>query len=227
MTVLTDIERERLREEELFRKSLRTELEEKKSTSKIADFFSQAGLLLIGFLLTTLAGSILTHIWSSREAESQQSRIQRQHAFELRYVVIDKMLKTVAETDTAAEDVLRTYEWKNWKTSEIGESRKNWLVKSREWRIASQVVEEEIFINFADPQVSTNFAQIMENRDRVGNVITNLLNNGYKRKEINSVLAKAKLLLSETKRLLKVNGRLMDEEAKRELEKSPKLGWGF
>jgi len=227
MAVLTDIERERLREEELFRKSIRTELEEKKSTSKIADFFSQAGLLFVGFLLTTLAGSILTHIWSTRESENQQSRIGRQHAFELRYVIVDKMLKTVAETDTAAEDILRTYEWTNWKTSEIVESRKNWLAKSREWRIVSQVVEEEIFINFSNPQVSTNFAQVMENRYQVGNSITNLLNKNYKRNEIKSVLNKAKLLLSENKRLLKANGQLMGEEAKRELEKSPKLGWGF
>jgi hypothetical protein len=227
MALLTDTERERLKEEELLRKEIRSQLEEKKSTSKGADFFSQAGLLFIGFVLTTLAGSILTHIWKARESENQKSRIERQHAFELRHAIADRMLRTVADTDTAAEDVLRTYEWTNWKSSEIGESRKNWLSKSREWRVASQVVEEEIFINFGDPQISTNFAQIEEFRYRVGNTITNLLNNSFKQNEIESVVSRAKVVLSENRRLLKANGQLMSEEAKRELEKPLKVGWGF
>jgi len=227
MPMLTDIEREKLREEEVFRKEIRTELLEKKNTSKIGDFLSQAGLLFVGFLLTTAAGSVLTHIWSARESENQRLRIERQHAFDLRYAIVDKMLRAVAETDTAAEDILRTYEWSEWKTPEVGESRKNWLAKSREWRIASQVTEEEIFINFSDPQISTNFLQIEEYRLRLGNIITNLLNNNYKQNEIKSVLFRTKLLLSENRRLLKANGQLMGQEAKSEFERQPKLGWGF
>ncbi|SRR6266446_5000391 len=222
MPILSDEEKNKVRELEILKKEIRETLEAGSSKeskfSKVIN--SQASLLLLGFVFTTLAGSALTYVWTSLQARHEHSRIERQRTFDLRSAIIERMFKEVSETNTAAEDVLRVYEWGNWKPAEVKEGRKNWLTKSREWRVASKVLEQELAANFSSKLILDKFVKIEDKRSQLGNILTNMLTGEDSGKEIVEDKEKAKQLIKDMSILLRENGATMVAEAKEELRKS-------
>src|SRR5438309_4385492 len=122
MPILSDEEKNRVCELEILKKEIRETLDAGSKESKFSKVInSQASLLLLGFVFTTLAGSALTYVWTSLQASHEHSRIEKQRTFDSRSAIIERMFKEVSETNTAAEDVLRVYEWGNWKPAEVKE----------------------------------------------------------------------------------------------------------
>jgi preprotein translocase subunit Sss1 len=73
MSVLSDQEKERIREVENLKESIRKELQKPKKDELISGFFAHpAVLLILGFVLTGLVGGALTDKWKAREWDNQQ-----------------------------------------------------------------------------------------------------------------------------------------------------------
>ena len=141
----------------------RTQFSESKS--RVAGFFAHSAVLLVlGFILTTGVGSWLTYFWKQRDWANQQSYLARQRALDKKYAVIDPTFKEVAVTITASQYVLATL-FRNPRTDkEIQERRANWLKTSRDWRIASNVLSQNIAISFSNPEIQTAFKGVVDKR---------------------------------------------------------------
>jgi hypothetical protein len=173
---LTPDERDRIRETETLKAEIRKELAVEPTASSISKFFSHPAILLIfGFFLTGIVGSALTSYWSDRQWSNQQSYLERQRLLEKKFDLIDQTIKAIAETNTAAEDVLATSFWAGWQKEEITERRARWETSSHEWRVASKSLYPKLEIYFTNPDIPSTFNNIMVNRNQLGNKITNLL----------------------------------------------------
>jgi hypothetical protein len=172
--VLSDAEKERIRESETLKAEIRKELEPSSPPSRLSDFQKQTLLLLLGFVLTTVAGGLLAAFWKSRDSTNQRSYLAQQRAIDKKYALVDKTAKEVAITVAAADDVLITYYGEEWSTKQIDERRTNWERTSRNWRVNSQVLSEELAAAFSTPEIAQSFQEIMQKRTLLGNAITNL-----------------------------------------------------
>jgi hypothetical protein len=174
---LSDAERERICDAEILKDEIRKELLPPlpPAESGWSTFFAHpATLLALGFILTTLVGSWLTYYWKHRDWNNQQSYLTQQRALDKKYALIDAMFKEVSLTLAAGEDVLVTYYTDNWTTAEIEEHRANWQKTSRNWRVASKVLRQNLAVNFTSPGVQEVFKNIIDQRKELGNAITNL-----------------------------------------------------
>src|SRR5436305_8131327 len=89
----------KIRETELLKKEIRDELQPSTSKFRVSGFFAHSAVLLVlGFILTTGAGSWLTYFWKQRDWKNQQEYLARQRALDKRYAVIDRTFKEVAVT---------------------------------------------------------------------------------------------------------------------------------
>jgi hypothetical protein len=189
MTALTDLERNKICEEEFLRFEIRHKIENqdknrKPTESRFSKLFQhQAVLLALGFFFTTCAGSWLTYYWKSRESIREREYLETQHILQKGYEVLDSVVQAVAETKTAAEDVIANYQWKNWRKNELDARRSNWLESSRKWRINSNILQTRLLILFPNSKVQDHFKSIVMERRLVGNIITNLLTNGFDNEE--------------------------------------------
>src|SRR5689334_19680245 len=103
---LTQAEKDHITETETFRNEVRKTLDPEKSESKGMKFLRDAGLLVVGFLLTGAVGSWLTAKWSQHEWENQQRYLARQKMLDKKYALMDETFKDVASTTAAAQDIL-------------------------------------------------------------------------------------------------------------------------
>jgi len=171
---LSESEREKIREGEILKTEIRRELQQEPRNS-ISQFFQhQAVLLILGFILTTLVGSWLTYFWKQRDWANQQSYLAAQRALDKKYSISDKTFREVAITIAAAEDVLATYYGGNWSLKDIEERKENWHKTSRDWRVSSKVLRENLAANFANPDVESTFVVIIDKRRQLGIGIANL-----------------------------------------------------
>jgi len=129
---------------------------------------------LIGFFLTTVAGGLLTKWWQARDSDNQRSYLQHQRALDKAYAIIDQTAKEVAVTIAAADDVLQAYYGEELRRKEIVERWENWARTSRNWRVNSQVLSEQIAITFSNEEIDGIFRQIVQKRRILGNDIVNL-----------------------------------------------------
>jgi hypothetical protein len=147
-------------------------------TGSSALFKHPAMLLLLGFVLTTLAGGWLTFNWQSREWYNQQLYIARQRELDRKYAITDEVAKDVGESITAADDVLAMFFWEGTrftrKTREA-EARSYWQQSSRAWRINSSSLAPKLAAHFRKGEVRYLFDVIVDKRTLTGNKITNLL----------------------------------------------------
>ena len=183
--------------------------------SRLSVFFKHpAVLLLLGFVSTSVVGTMLTETWKSREWRNQQGYLFAQRALEKRYALIDETVKAVAETNTAAEDVLASYTW-NWNPGDLKQRRAKWLEGSWSWRVNSKVISQALSTYFANPRVSSRFDDIIRKRRQLGNIITNLLTNGYQSgAEAKTQMEIAQRLNNEITDDLRTCGKLMAGELK-------------
>ena len=145
---------------------------------RIKEFFEhKAVLLVLGFGLTTVTGGLLTSHWKHLEWRNQQDYLLQQHDLDKKTELINQVIKSISETNTSAEDILALYYYPGWKTEEIRERRQNWQNTSRAWRVESKILQQQLRIYFADPNIASKFDDIIDKRDNLGNIIVNLPQN--------------------------------------------------
>jgi len=201
---LSDAEREKIRDAEIFKDEIRKVLlPPPPAESTWSKFFAhQATLLVLGFMLTTLVGSWFTYFWKQRDWKNQQSYLTQQRALDKKYALIDSTFKEVSLTLAAGEDVLATYYTENWASGEIDEHRANWLKTSRNWRVASKVLAQNLAVNFRDPQIRELFKDIVAHRKDLGNIIWNLPRSDPKVRSDECVLEKVREANSRSNHIL-------------------------
>lgn len=174
--------------EDIARENLKKEIlgELRPGKFSLGDFLKHpASLLVVGFLLTTIFGTIITAYWKKKEWSNEQdylmtqSRCDRERAtksetIKQKYEVKDDIIKGVAETNTAAEEILRYFLLSPARrNAEATDRLKYWKDASRGWRINSKVLDQRLLFRFKDPSVDKMFDDITMYRSRVGNAIDN------------------------------------------------------
>jgi hypothetical protein len=135
-------------------------------------------LLVIGFLLTTGAGSVVTSWWQYEQWSRQQHYRAAQDMTKERAAVMTFTAQSIAQSFTAAEDVLQLFAWDWRKGSNVAalkERAANWTVESRKWRTTEKVLLARVPAAYSDPQTAILLDDIVGARKRLGNDITNLL----------------------------------------------------
>lgn len=167
----------------------------------ISTFFKHpAVLLLLGFLSTGVLGASLASFWKSREWHNEQRYLFGQRALQKKYELTEEAFKAVAETTTAAENVLALYAF-NGSDEDFKTQRAAWDKSSQTWRIESKVLREKLETYFHNAGLVPKFDEIIKDRRYLGNIITQLL-----RKEI----PKDKVQ-GESDQALKLVGRISQE----------------
>ncbi len=179
---LSEEERANIRERELLKSEIRAELWEKPAEGHLSKFFRhEAILLMIGFGLTTLAGGYLADKWRQGSWLNQQKYLFQQRKLDKRYQLIDEFIRSISETNTAAEDLLSLYSFdERWTARDFDERQSYWQTTSRKWRTNSKVLRVKLGAYFTNRQIQTVFEDIVDSRRRLGNIIRNLHPNELK-----------------------------------------------
>jgi hypothetical protein len=216
---------------EAFKKEILEELEMRgfmASARKTAQH--PAVLLILGFALTSALGGGLTFLWQNKANAKQESRAAQQRDFEQKQAarqrliqqksaLLDDVAKAVAETNTAAEDILDAFERSNRRA--YPERLKYWQSEgSRKWRVASKLLIPRLNSTFRDKHVNACFQKLLGHRAYIGNDIANLeglqARLGWKRmeadKEAAELLADGHAKINEmATELEKLMGLMADE----------------
>ena len=191
-----------------------------------------AVLLILGFALTSALGGGLTFLWQNKANAKQESRAAQQRDFEQKQAarqrliqqksaLIDEVAKAVAETSTAAEDILDAFERSNRRA--YPERLKYWQSEgSRKWRVASKLLIPKLNSTFRHKQVNACFQTLIGHRSYIGNDIANLeglhARLGWKRmetdKEAEELLAEAHVKINEMAAELETLMSVMADEIK-------------
>jgi len=142
-------------------------------------------LLALGFVFTTLLGTIVTSWWKHREWENEQGylkaqtqcereRLTRSEEIKQKYEVKDEIIKRVAETNTAAEDILLFFEMDHVRQArEQNERTKYWQEATRAWRINEKILRQRLQLRFENRHINELFDQLTKYRGWVGINIDN------------------------------------------------------
>jgi hypothetical protein len=214
MAVLTNDERERIIEIERFRAEIREQLDAGGKKTGWYEWLAHPALLLVaGFVLTGVIGEKLTQHWKNEEAINQRTYLQQQRLLDKRYELLERTLSAVAQTNTAAEDILASRTWPNWSAGERREFKSRWQTTSREWRISSTILHQELGVYFANHQIPQTFGEIEDVREYLGNEITNLTRSGKLiKKDQETFMNQAHQHRDQIKSLLVKCGTLMASE---------------
>jgi hypothetical protein len=210
---LTNADRRRIREVESLKDEIRRELHPHESKLSQNPTF----LLVLGFILTSVAGSGLTYFWKQRDWKNQQSYLVQQRALDKKYAVIESTFKEVATTTAAAEDVLSLYYGDNWTEKQIPERLDNWDKTSRSWRISSKVLSAKLTASFQNSSIYSTFEKILDKRRQLGRAILQLprrKSNVAVTPEIQKDAAAANQLADNIVDLLRDCGSLMNLETR-------------
>jgi hypothetical protein len=215
---LTQGEKDHLRDAEIFKDEVRRALNPESEQHGLAKFLGHpVTLLVLGFVLTTAAGSWLTYYWKQRDWVNQQAYLAEQRALDKKYAVIESTFKEVALTTAAAEDVLAAFYGKNLTEEDITRRMNNWQKTAFDWRVASKVLTAKIAINFTNAKIGSTFEEIKTKRRLVGNAILNLPrptgNTAVSASRLKEV-EDAQNLVKETQGLLQTCGELMEAETR-------------
>ncbi|HLL70203.1 MAG TPA: hypothetical protein VK363_02150 [Pyrinomonadaceae bacterium] len=176
-----------LREEidkDAIKKEVLRELAPKESAAE-KNLKHPASLLVIGFVLTTLFGTIISSCWKYLEWENEQEYLKtqtqcererqtRSEEIKQKYEVKDEIIKRVAETNTAAEDILLYFQLEPARRESEREERiKYWKEASRNWRINDKILRQRLLLRFKNPDVSELFNEMTRYRGWVGININN------------------------------------------------------
>jgi len=215
---LSNDERARIIETQALKADVESELAARKPQTWLSDFRKQLILLGVGFLLTTAAGGFLTYYWKKKDWTNQQAYLAQQRALDKKYAIIDRTFKQVALTTSAAEDVLWVYYSDNLSKKDVDERMSNWYTTSRNWRVESKVLSSSLAANFANPEISKSFEDIVVKRQYLGNAVMNLpklpLDNHISREKLKTDLQSATQLINDTTALLHKCGSLMTAEVR-------------
>jgi hypothetical protein len=142
-------------------------------------------LLVVAFVLTTLLGTIIASCWKYWEWENEQAYLKTQaqcdrerqtRSDEIRqkYEVKDEIIKRVAETNTAAEEILLYFQMDPVRRKQVRDERTNyWKEATRAWRINDKILRQRLLFRFENRDVAQLFETIGRYRGWVGININN------------------------------------------------------
>lgn len=164
---------------ESFKKEILADLEAGSRNSLWRAAQHPAILLVLGFGLTTGLGSFLSYKWQNRSNEKQaerqtqqqkydQDQSTRQRTIQQKYELTDEVVRAVAETNTAAEDILVAFQWNPKDRRAFPERTKYWQEASRKWRVESKILIQKLVFRFTDQTIGVFFQQIVDKRKDIG-----------------------------------------------------------
>jgi hypothetical protein len=210
---LTEAEKEKIIETEILRNEIQRNL--KPQESGLSDFQKQLALLLIGFFCTAVVGGTLTYWWKQREWINEQKYLKAQRALDRRYALIEKTFKEVASTLAGADDELQTFYGDKWTPKELESRRDYWDKTSRDWRVNSQVISQDLAVNFVNAEIQQHFQEIVNERRVLGRSVINLLTekkNADSDKDLEKKLRDAQAHIEDISKKLHECGALMARE---------------
>lgn len=151
----------------------------KGDNSKINEFAKHpAVLLILGFIFTTFVGSWLTWWYQSWEWDRQQDRLAQQRYLDGKKTTAEDVIKAIAETISASDDVLSLFYWNiGDKSNKVEEQKRrdNWEQTSLKWRNNIYILPPKLNTYFKNPEIQPKLNEIIQERNLVGNNLTNML----------------------------------------------------
>ncbi|GEM_PF-6413161 len=148
-----------------------------KRESRIAKFFKHpAVLIVLGFLLTTVFGSIL----QLKEWRNQQEFRLAEEKYREQVKVLRKVSRTLGEYKTLIDERITPYYWKDESMSEegFGKAKEGWNSRKRQIKIDLGTIENDILMNFSEVNM-VNAQMLIDTFDLRRRVIDNDLNNRH------------------------------------------------
>jgi hypothetical protein len=186
-----------------------------------------AVLLVLGFIFTTVIGSVLSGWWQYQQWARQETLRANEEATKERLAV--------------AEDVLHLFAFSWHQKSEVvtlKERASHWTLRSREWRVAEKVLVARASSAFPDAVTRKLLQTIIDDRTLVGNDIENLLSiadtqrGHYSQKDLNEIDETSKHALSiingvsrEDQKLAKLISHMIAETRNAQNTPPPKSLW--
>lgn len=137
-----------------------------------------AFLLALTFILTGVFGSLLTSCWQAQEWARGQSVRVADEATKEREAVLRLTTESVAESFTAAEDVLHLFAW-NWTpyspVVRLKERSAQWAEASTKWRVAEKLLLARVQASYTSQPPQKLLDDIVSQRRELGVDIQNLL----------------------------------------------------
>lgn len=164
---------EDLKKDRAFRNELLKDLELTNSSSSFSKTIQHPAILLvIGFILTSGVGAGMTYFWQKRERIESQRQAADKHEIEEKYAITESILKAVAETTTAADDLVFLYfnsePDKHTRDLMEVERLQYWQEKSRDWRVSSKVLQQKLKDHFKSQDAQNLFQEIINKRFDIG-----------------------------------------------------------
>jgi hypothetical protein len=171
-------------EKDILARQVISEIQPKTATSD--GFFKHpATLLILGFIFTTGLGSFLTRWWKGYEQDNErtyfatQTRCERERQtkteeLKQKIEVKDEIIQRVAETNTAAEEILLYFEMEpSRKKREREERTAYWKQATRAWKTNEKILKQRLLLRFSNPNVSQLLDDMVGERSLVGVNINN------------------------------------------------------
>lgn len=131
-------------------------------------FQHPAMLLVMGFALTSIVGLLLTHEIQKQEWERQQRRLVEIRDADLKYAIMDELIKAVGVRNAAAtavvEPLLGPVRESQLRLLKVdpAERFKGWLTAVYDWRYSTQVLRLKLKAHIREPQAQWYFDEIIE-----------------------------------------------------------------
>lgn len=168
----------------------------------ISNFFAHpAVLLLIGFAATGILGGLLAHYlqsqeWNRQQAlqsqewnrqqilqgqewERQQLRLVNIHGIDLKYEIINEIIKAVGERNAAARGIVipLLQEFNDLDMlKEEEEPIKNWKTVSHDWRANAQILKLKIAAHITSKEAPEIFKQILTKETKISSKVSYVQN---------------------------------------------------
>lgn len=161
--IVREIRKDSVKEEAL------AKLKKADAQGGFSKFFQHpATLLIIGFALTGVFGLLLTNKVQKQEWERQQQRLVKIRNADLKYAIMDELIKAVGARNATATAVvepllgpMREEQLRILKI-EPAERFKGWQKATYDWRYNSQVLRLKLKAYIKDSKAQQNFEEITE-----------------------------------------------------------------
>jgi len=162
-----------LRKQDSLKKDLLRELQPVDRGSSFSRFIQHPAILLIlGFVFTSGIGAGVTYFWQKRERIESQRQADYKREIEEKHAIAENILRTVAETNTAVEDLVKLYfnteRDKRVRNQMETERLQYWQTTSRDWRVNSKIIQQKLKDHFKNQDVQKLFQEIVTKRFDIG-----------------------------------------------------------
>jgi hypothetical protein len=133
-------------------------------------------LLVLGFLLTSVAGTFLTSLWQEKDKRKQNAQLVKQLNLKNKTEIMNETSSLILQTYAASSDMIALFqrgELPDIREKVLLERLEYWQKTSRQWREKYPIVEREILGSFRDEQIHDDFLQVVELRGKLGVEIPN------------------------------------------------------